>query len=115
MRNNDEQSLTAYKYSDFVHSVSNVNETCTIIHGSAKQSNIHEIAIAKNKDRHFSTGDVFTALKYINKNIVSNKIIVNLPFIDLVRKISIKYNHYQDLINEITENGGIVFASPGNE
>jgi len=86
-----------------------------LVHGSAKKANIYGISIQENKNGNLSTGDIFTALEYIIEKMTPHKTIINLSVSSFVSKASETYNTYQDLIDKITDNGGIVVAAAGNE
>ncbi|OUM64768.1 carbohydrate-binding module family 18 protein [Piromyces sp. E2] len=84
-----------------------------IKHGTAKLANIYGVAIPTNSEGKYELGYIYEALQYItNKMIRPNKTIINISLGSFWKSDNKEYN---DSVNRITEKGGIVVVSAGNE
>ncbi|OUM56125.1 hypothetical protein PIROE2DRAFT_19415 [Piromyces sp. E2] len=89
-------------------------------HGAAKKANVYGIAIPFTDEGKYNSSDLIVALEYVLKNnmIRPNKTIINLSCSNLwdKNKNSYKkyYEIYENLIDMITNMGGIVVVSSGN-
>jgi len=88
-----------------------------IKYGAAPLANIYGVAIPE--DDGFYISDVFLGLNFISndqyKFIIRHRTIINLSMGAPGKKGTEEYNHYQEIIDDITEKGAIVVVSAGND
>ncbi|OUM64769.1 hypothetical protein PIROE2DRAFT_8383 [Piromyces sp. E2] len=90
-----------------------------IKHGVAKNANIYGVAIPASDDGQYSSADIIEALEYVLKNMIRpNKTVINVSIGSFWEKNGNLYNKrfetYTNVIDRITNKGGIVVVSAGN-
>ncbi|OUM70573.1 hypothetical protein PIROE2DRAFT_1090 [Piromyces sp. E2] len=84
-------------------------------HGTASRANIYGISLPSDTSFRFKVSDVIAGLQYVLENMIKpHKTIINISLSGLSDKISDNHKIQEDLINQITEKGGIVVAAAGN-
>jgi len=85
------------------------------VHGVANNANVYGIAMVSYGAGSFFLSTIFKGLEYIKDNMIRpHKTIINLSFGGYYEIEEESYKHYELIINEITEKGGIVVCAAGN-
>ncbi|OUM66073.1 hypothetical protein PIROE2DRAFT_6783 [Piromyces sp. E2] len=88
-----------------------------LMHGTAPRANILGVSLLVDKVGSYDTNDVVAALGYVAEHLVeAHNTIINMSFsgdADIENQRDYMYGS-KDVINKITEKGGIVVASAGN-
>jgi len=85
-------------------------------HGAARKANIYGISVPLNKEGKIDDVNIFAALEYISEKLIKpHKTIINMSFGKEDHPDSSTYIHYKHLLYDITEKGGIIVVSAGND
>ncbi|OUM59688.1 carbohydrate-binding module family 18 protein [Piromyces sp. E2] len=101
------------------HGINVATMAAGLNHGIAKHANIYGVAIPMNENDKFDTSVIIKAFEYILKNMIRpNKTVIAMSIGSFWEKKESYYDtlfkQYQSVMKRITNEGGIVLVSAGN-